>query len=168
MAKSSRFVLVVPSHSSGEGKANSVGHWVSLQDRRDQLVAGEINTGTILINGGALLPGSLRFESEPYSDGWKTVLNLNGFGLERKIRETGWNYFYMAGEVKASVFGFDREKTLRRAVNQVLAGLKSEGFNSLEITQVATESFLGLCHTIVSAHARHVQESALLFQAKTV
>ncbi len=130
-------------------------------------MAGEINTGTILINGGVLLPDSLRFESEPYSNGWKIVLNLDGFGLERKIREAGWSFFYMAGEIQATVFGFDREKTLRRTVNRVLAGAKSKGFNSLEITQVATESFLGLRHTTVSAHARHVQESALLFQART-
>ena len=94
------------------------------------------------------------------------VRNLDGFSLERKIREAGWNFLYMAGEIKASVFGFDREKTLRRAVNRVLARLKPEGFNSLEITQVGAGHFLGLCHMTVSAHARHVQESAFLFQAK--
>ena len=126
----------------------------------------KIKMGTVLIEGGALLPGSLRFESEPYSNGWKIVRNLDGFTLERKIREAGWNFFYMAGEIKASVFGFDREKTLRRTVNRVLARLKSEGFNSLEITQVAAGRFLGLWRMTVSAHARHVQESAFLFQAK--
>jgi len=128
--------------------------------------ADKIKRGTILIEGRAPLPDSLRFESEPYSNGWRIVRNLDGFGLERKIREAGWNFFYMAGEIKASVFGFDREKTLRRTVNRVLARLKSERFNSLEITQVAARRFLGLCHMTVSAHARHVQESAFLFQAK--
>jgi len=122
--------------------------------------------GTILIEEGAVLPDSLRFESEPYSNGWRIVRNLDGFGLERKIREAGWNFFYMAGEIRASVFGFDREKTLRRTVNRVLVRLKSEGFNSLEITEVVAGRFLGLFDMTVSAHARHVQESAFLFQAE--
>ena len=72
----------------------------------------------------------------------------------------------MAGEIKASAFGFDREKTLRRTVNRVLAELKSERFNSLEIAQVIVGRFLGLYHITVSAHARHVLESAFLFQGK--
>jgi hypothetical protein len=131
-------------------------------------MADRISKGTILIEEGTLLPDSLRFESEPYSNGWRIVRNLDGFGLERKIRETGWNFFYMAGEITASTFGFDREETLRRTVKRVLAELKSERFNSLEITQVTRGCFLGLCHMTVSAHMRHVQESAFLFQAKSL
>ncbi|PYV40206.1 MAG: hypothetical protein DMG06_20915 [Acidobacteria bacterium] len=86
----------------------------------------KIKMGTILIEGGALLPDSLRFESEPYSKGWRLVKNLDGYGLDRKIRQAGWTLFYMAAEMKASVFGFGGEKALRRAVNRVLAKLKSE------------------------------------------
>jgi hypothetical protein len=139
------------------------GHHLQM---RGTSMADKLTTGTILIEKGTLLPDSLRFESEPYSNVWRRVKNLDGFGLERKIREAGWNFFYMAGEITASAFGFDREKTFRRTVNRVLARLKSEGFNSLEITQVARGRFLGLCHMTVSAHARHVQESAFLFQAE--
>jgi hypothetical protein len=64
-------------------------------------MADKITTGSILIEEGTLLPESLRFESEPYSNG-----NLDGYGLERKIRLPGWNFFYVAGEIKASVFRF--------------------------------------------------------------
>jgi hypothetical protein len=99
-----------------------------------------------LIEEGTLLPDCLRFESGPYSNGWRIVRNLDGFGLERKIREAGWKFFYMAGEITRSVLGFDREETLRRTVNHVLARLKSEGFNSLEITEVVAERFVGLHH----------------------
>jgi len=66
-------------------------------------MADRISKGTILIEEGTLLPDSLRFESEPYSNGWRIVRNLDGFGLERKIRETGWNFFYMAGEISERV-----------------------------------------------------------------
>ena len=129
-------------------------------------MAGKIETGTILIKEGVLLPESLRFESEPYSKGWRLVKNLDGYGLDRKIREAGWTFFFIAGEIEASVFGFDVERTTHRAIKRVLANLKSEKFNSLEITQVAAKRFLGLPYVTVSAHSRHIQESMVLFHAK--
>ena len=125
----------------------------------------KIKMGTILIQGGALLPDSLRFESEPYSKGWRLVKNLDGYGLDRKIRQAGWTFFYMA-QIKASAFGFDREKAVRRAVNRVLANLRSEKFNSLEINQVAAKRFLGLPYVTVFAHRRHIQESMFLCHDK--
>jgi len=125
----------------------------------------KIKMGAILIEGGALLPDSLRFESEPYSKAWRLVKNLDGYGLDRKIRQAGWTFFYMA-QIKASAFGFDREKAVRRAVNRVLANLRSEKFNSLEINQVAAKRFLGLPYVTVSAHSRHIQESMFLCHDK--
>jgi len=126
----------------------------------------KIKMGTILIEGGALLPDSLRFESEPYAKGWRLIKNLDGYGLDRKIRQAGWTFFYMAVEMKASVFGFGGEKALRRAVNRVLANLKSEKSNCLAITQVAAKRFLGLTYVTVSAHPRHIQESMFLCHDK--
>ncbi len=122
-------------------------------------MADKIKTGTILIEEGALLPDSLRFESEQCSNGWRLVKNLDGYGLDRKIREAGWTFFSMAGEIKASVFGFDAEKTTHRAIKRVLANLKSEKFNCLEITQVALKRFLGLPYVSVSAYSRHIRQS---------
>jgi len=84
-------------------------------------MTGKIKTGTILIKEGSLLPGSLRFESEPYSNGWRSVKDLDGYGLDRKIREVGRTFFYMAGEVHATAVGSDSEKTTRRAVKKVIS-----------------------------------------------
>ena len=128
-------------------------------------MADKIKMGTILIEEDTFLPESLRFESEFSSKGWRLVKNLDGYGLDRKIREVGWNFFYLV-QIKASVFGFDREKAVRRAVNRILANLKWEKFNSVEITQVAAKRFLGLPYVTVSAHARHIQESMFLCRAK--
>ena len=72
----------------------------------------------------------------------------------------------MADEIRESVFGFVGEKALCRAVNRLLANLKSEKFSSLEITQVAAKRFLGLPYVTVSAHRRHIQESMFLCHAK--
>ena len=127
-----------------------------------------IKTGTILIKEATLLPEALRVESEPCAPGWRFVKNLDGGGLDRKIHEAGWTFFSLAEEIKASVFGIDEQKAVRRAVERILANLKSEKFNSLEIARVASVAsrrFLGVCYVTVSAHSRHVQESPLLFQA---
>ena len=129
-------------------------------------MADTITAGTILIADGTLMPEALRFESEPYSNGWRAVKNLVGYELGRKMSEAGWTFFYMAGEIRASVFGFDREKALGRAVSRLLANLKAEKFNSLEITQVAAKRFLGLPYVTVSAHPRQIQESMVLFHVK--
>ncbi len=125
-----------------------------------------IETGTILVKEGTLLPDALRLGSEPYTAGWKLVKNLHGYGLDRKAHEAGWTFFYLAGEIKTTVLGFDGQKTVRRAVKQILASLKSDKFNSLEITGVASKRFLGVPYVTVSAHSRHIQESVFLFRAK--
>ncbi|MCI0423351.1 MAG: hypothetical protein L0387_03255 [Acidobacteria bacterium] len=126
-------------------------------------MAERITTGTILIEEGVIFPDSLWVESEPYSNGWRIVKELDGYGLDRRMSEAGWTCFYMASEIKASAVALNGEKSLGRAVSQILTKLKLERFNSLEITQVATKRFLGLPHTTVSAHARHIQESMFLF-----
>jgi len=131
----------------------------------EKVMADQIKIGTIFIEEGTPLPDSLKFESEPYSNGWRSVKNLNGYGLDRKIREVGWTLFNLA-QIKASVFGFDREKAARKALNRVLANVKSDNFNSLEISQVAAKRFLGLSYVTVSAHARHLQESMFLLHDK--
>ncbi len=124
-----------------------------------------IKTGTILMKEGTPLPEALRFEREPCAAGWSFVKDVDSDGLDRKIHETGWTFFRLAGEIKATVFGFDEQKTVRRAVERILANLKSEKLNSLEITQVssvASERFVGVRYVTVHAHSRHIQESAFL------
>jgi len=125
-----------------------------------------IKTGTILIKDGTFLPDALRFESEPCATGWRLIKNLDGYGLGRKVPEAGWTFFWLAGEIKATIFGFDVQKTVRRAVKRILANLKPGKFNSLEITDVARKRFLGVRYVTVSAQSRHIQENAFLLQVK--
>ena len=137
-------------------------------------MAGKIGTGSILIRESTVLPDSLRLESEQCSSGWRWVKDFDGYGLDREIREAGWTFFYLAGQVRASVFGLDNEKTTRKAIQRVLANLKCGQFNKwgqfncLQITQVAAKRFLGLPYVSVSAHWRHIQESMFLCRAQRV
>ncbi len=69
-----------------------------------------------MIREGTSLPRTLHFESEPCVPGWRLVKHLDGYGLDRKIREAGWTFFCQAGESNATVFGIDKEKMVRRAI----------------------------------------------------
>jgi len=129
-------------------------------------MAETINTGTILFKDGTFLPDALQFDSEPCVTGWRLVKDLDGYGLDRKIRDAGWRFFCIAGEIKAIVLGFEGQKNVRRAVKRMLARLRSEKFNSLEITRVASKRFLGVPYVSVSARSRHIQESLFLLRDK--
>jgi len=129
-------------------------------------MADKITAGSILIKEGAYLPKSLRFESEPLSNGWRLLRHLDGYGLDQRTREAGWTFVRMASEFKAKAPGFDKQKTPWRAVKRGLAKLKSKGFNCLEITGLTLEHFLGLLFVNVNARPRHIQESSSLSRAK--
>ena len=85
--------------------------------------------------------------------------------FEKEVREAGWTFFFMAGEIKATVFGFDRQKTLRAALKRLIKNVKSQNCNSIEITQVTGKSFLKLPYVRVSAHPRHLQKGLIFDQA---
>lgn len=130
-------------------------------------MADRTQTGTLFITRDALLPPSLRFESDAYSSdsnthGWRRVTNCDAYGLDRQLREAGWTFFYLAGEISASVLGWGREKALERAIHKALARISAGGFNCLEIAQITAKRFLGLLYVSVSAHPRHIQEGMFL------
>ena len=60
---------------------------------------------TIFIRENTRLPASVVLESEVFLPGWKSVKSLDGRELGRKIENAKWNYFYLAGPVKATVLG---------------------------------------------------------------
>jgi hypothetical protein len=121
---------------------------------------------TILIREDTPLPANLSIESEAFLPGWRVVKNLDRSTLARNIEGANWNFFYLAGAMRATVLGRDRPGTLRRAVKRVLAKQEGQKFNSLEITKVVSKRFLGIPFTSVTAHSRHIQQGIVLVSAK--
>jgi len=119
-------------------------------------------SATILIRENTRLPVGIALLSEVFLPGWRSVKNLDGRELGRKIENAGWNYFYLAGAMKATVLGSESLATLGRAVERVLAKKQSQNFNSLEITNIVSKRFLGLPYLTISAHSRHIQEGMYL------
>ena len=123
-------------------------------------MADAIQTGSILIEDGASMPDSLRLEGRPYSSGWRSVSNLGLNELDAAIHKAGWTFFFMAGEIKITSFGFDKDNAMRRAVRRVITDVESHKCNCVEITEVSAKSFLGMPYVNVSAHSRHIQEGS--------
>ena len=121
---------------------------------------------TILIREATPLPANLSIESEAFLPGWRVVKNPDRSTLARNIEGANWNFFYLAGEIRATVLGRDRPGTLRRAVKRVLAKQEEQRFNSLEITQAVSKRFPGIPFMRVTAHSRHIQQGFSLIPAK--
>jgi hypothetical protein len=119
-----------------------------------------IKTGTILVERNASMPKSLLLEGKSYSGDWRSVSNLDLNGLDVAIHKAGWTFFFMAGEIKITAFGFDKERAVRRAVKRVITNVEAHKCNCVEITEVSAKSFLGMPYVNVSAHSRHIQESS--------
>lgn len=120
---------------------------------------------TILIREGTPLPANLSIKSEAFLPGWRLLKDVDGYGVDNKIREAGWTSVCLAGETRATVSGIDEEKMVRSAIGEILARLKSENFNSLEITRVVSEAskrFLEVRYVTVSAQSQLIQQGGLV------
>ncbi len=118
--------------------------------------------GTVFIKDNTAQPTALAIETEAYLPGWRVVRNLDGYGLGRKIEQAKWNFFYLAGDIRAAVLGREGPDTVRKAVSRALAKSTGESFNSLEITKVVSKWFFVIPYTRITAHFRHIQQAICL------
>jgi len=92
---------------------------------------------------------------------WSVVIP-HAFALDRAIHAAGWNFFFMAKEVKAMYFGLIREEKTQSALKRILKKVNLQRFNGLEVTKIAVRRFLGVPYVTVSAHSRHMQQTCIL------
>jgi len=127
-----------------------------------------IQVGTILMKEWPGMPQLIGFETEPGLGEWSMVkASPDAFTLDRKIHAAGWNFFFMASEVKAMFFGSLRAAKLHSALKRILNKVRSQHFNSLEVTAIVGRHFLGMPYVTVSAHSRHMQQSCNLDSTET-
>jgi hypothetical protein len=121
-----------------------------------------VEVGTILVKEWPGMNQLFGIESEPCSGEWGMVKAAGDFTLDRKIHAAGWNFFFMAAEVKVMFFGSPGGGKLHNALKRILEKVKQHHFNGLEVTQIAARTFLGVPYVTVSAHSRHMQQSCFL------
>jgi hypothetical protein len=98
---------------------------------------------------------ALALQSDLYFENWSVIRTLDGFALDDKIHAAGWNFFFMAAEVKVMFFG-------AAGADKILNALQPQNFNCLEVTGIVAKHFLGVPYTSVSVHSRHIQQSSQL------
>ncbi|MGA7295795.1 MAG: hypothetical protein WBW53_07315 [Terriglobales bacterium] len=123
-----------------------------------------VQIGTILMSQW---PQLFKLETEPYSGQWSVVKGLDGLAIDRKIRAAGWNFFFIASEVKVTFPGAPAAKKIQHAVDRILGKVATQHYNAIEVTGIVTKTFLGLPYATVSAHPRHVQENCCLDGAES-
>jgi hypothetical protein len=121
-----------------------------------------VQVGTILLEDRPVMAQALGLESEPYSANWGVIKTLDGLALDRKIQAAGWNFFFMAAEVKVMFFGAIGVNSIQNALRRMLEKVKPLNFNCLEVTGIVGKRFLGVRYTVVSGHSRHIQKSCQL------
>jgi hypothetical protein len=126
-----------------------------------------VQVGAILMKDWPGMKKLLGLESEPYSGQWTLLRALDVCALDRKIHAAGWNFFFMATEVKVMFFGSVGATKIQNALKRIVKKVKQQHFNSLEVTAIVTRHFLGVPYVTVSAHSRHMQQSCCLDSAVT-
>jgi hypothetical protein len=125
-----------------------------------------VQVGTILMKEWPGMRQLLELESEPCWGEWSLLKVLDGFALDRKIHAAGWNFFFMAAEVKVMFFGSLGAAKIQNALKRILEKVKPQQFNGLEVTEIVARRFLGVPYVTVSAHSRHMQQSCYLDSAE--
>jgi hypothetical protein len=126
----------------------------------------EIEVGTILMEDRPAIAQALELESESFSRGWGVLKTVGAAALELKVDAAGWRCFFLAGEVKATVFGALAVPNGQRALRRILSKVRHQNFNCLEVTSISRGRFCGLPYTTVAGHSRHIQSGWTLQGAK--
>jgi len=119
-----------------------------------------IQSGTLLIRKGAVLPASILLKSSVTNDSFSAVQGgAELLQLKAALAQAGWDYFYM-GAVKQTVFGRG-PKRLASAMKGVTAKMRLNKCNSLQIDAITPHSVLGIPYLSVSAHCCHIQQGVI-------
>jgi hypothetical protein len=126
-------------------------------------MAPNVQVGTILIGEKSpRMAEAIALESEPYLGNWSVVKALDGFALDDKIRAAGWNFYFLAAEVKVMFFGAIGAQRIQDALKRILGKVGRQNFNCLEVTGIVAKRFWGMPYASVSAYSRHIQQSCQL------
>ncbi len=121
-----------------------------------------VQAGSVLMDDRPEIRQALGLAGESYSGSWNLVKGFDGFSLDKKIHAAGWNFLFIAAEVKGMVFGGISARNLQRALQQIVEKVKHHNFNCLEVTGIRAKHFLGVPYVTVSVHSRHIQRSCSL------
>ena len=127
-----------------------------------------ITSGVLLIEPDAPHPRCFEIQADSHPNAWMLVKQtLTAAQLEEKLSAMGWTFFFMAGTIRVTAFGFNRDKTIYAALKRGIKAVKEQRCNSLQIEGVETHSFLGIPYITMTVRPRHIQKG-LVFGSPSV
>lgn len=118
-----------------------------------------VRVGTVLIEDDwPAVTNVLTFASDPYGGNWSVLRTVDGFALDRAIHAAGWNFLFVADELKSTFFGRVGTQRIQSALKRILTKVQRKNFNCLEVTGIVSKTFLGIPYVTVFAHSRHIQK----------
>jgi hypothetical protein len=121
-----------------------------------------ITSGDLLIERDVPRPRCFEVEAGLHSNAWMSVKHtLTPQQLEKELSATGWTFFFMAGPIRTTAFGFNRDKTIYAALKRGIKAARQQRCNCLQIESVQRHSFLGIPYASLSLRLRHIQKGAL-------
>jgi hypothetical protein len=129
--------------------------------RQSEMVSTDIQSGAMMIREGFLVPDSAHLQSRSYSRTWRSLIGVDGFALDQKLREAGLHLFFIAGELKVIELGWGARAT-RRGIKRILAGGRKLNLNCMQIRQITSARFLGIPYVAIHACSHHIQKDSVL------
>lgn len=118
--------------------------------------------GIIFIRDGTILPPILFVTTDAFIPNWRIVTSHNRSTLTRSIEGCDWYFFYLAGDIQATVLGGNTRRVLRKALKAILTKHGNDQLNSIEITSIVSRRVLGIPFTTFTAHSRQIQQRIAL------
>ncbi len=118
-----------------------------------------ITPGNLFMERDALRPKFFHAQDDAHRTGWLPVKhNLTPHELDSDLSKLGWTFFFMANVIRKSALAFDRDKGISVALKRVMARVREEGCNCLQVESIESQSFFGIPYISLSAHPRHLQK----------
>lgn len=118
--------------------------------------------GIIFIRDGTTMPPILSVTTDAFMPNWRIVTSHNRSTLARSIEGCDWYFFYLAGDIQATVLGGNTRRVLRKALKAILTKHGNDQLNSIEITSIVSRRVLGIPFTTFTAHSRQIQQRIAL------
>ena len=121
-----------------------------------------ITSGVLLMEPNAPRPRCFEIAADSHPNAWMLIkYTLTPQQLDKELSATGWTFFFMAGPIRVTAFGFDREETVYAALKRGIKAVRQQGCNCLQIESVEMHSFLGIPSVSMSIRPRHIQKGML-------
>jgi hypothetical protein len=117
-----------------------------------------IKNGTLIVAEGLALPPWCDLKTRPFCTGWKTVMNMEANGADKRFSEIGWTCFQKASSGSVSMIGFGNEHTLIKAFQRIVRDNGRLKFNCMEVTQAVQKNFMGISYVHLATRARNIKQ----------